>query len=87
MNKFNNNFTLNTQSLNKFIYSNLKYYNQIPNLRLKNNILESDINSFFQTNLFDFLTEEQELYDYYDKLFNNKQYIPKNDEKEEILYG
>ena len=87
MNKFNNNFTLNTQSLNKFIYSNLKYCNQIPNLRLKNNILESDINSFFQTNLFDFLTEEQELYDYYDKLFNNKQYIPKNDENEEILYG
>ena len=87
MNKFNNEFTLKTQSLNKFIYSKLKYCNKIPNLRLKNNILESDINSFFQTNLFDFLSEEQELYDYYDKLFQKKEYIPKKDENDEIFYG
>lgn len=87
MSKFNNELTLDMQSLNKFIYSNLKYCNKISNLRLKNNILESELNSFFQTNLFDILSEEQKLYDYYDELFQNKQYIPKKDENDEILYG
>lgn len=85
--KFDNKYTLDCQALNKFIYTNLKYCSKIPNLRLKNNILESDINSFFQTNLFDYLSEEQELYDYFDYLFDNKKYIPKKDENDEILFG
>ena len=89
MSKFNDELTLtlDTQSLNKYIYSNLKYCNKNPNLRLKNNILESELNSFFQTNLFDILSEEKKLYDYYDELFLNKQYIPKKDENDEILYS
>ena len=88
MQKFDNSYTLDSQVLNKFIYSNLKYCSRTPNLRLKNNILESDINSFFQTNLlFDYFSEEQELYDYFDNLFKNKKYIPKKDEDDEILFG
>ena len=88
MHKFNDNkYTLDSQTLNKFIYRNLKYCSKIPNLELKNNILSSDINSFFQTNLFDYLSEEQELYDYFDNLFKNKKYIPKEDEDNEILFG
>ena len=87
MNKFDNIFTLNTQTLNKFIYTNLKYCNKIPNLRLKNDILESDINSFFQTNLFDYLKEEQKIFDYFDNMFKNNKYIPKKDEDDEILFG
>ena len=88
MHKFNDNkYTLDSQTLNKFIYRNLKYCSKIPNLELKNNILSSDINSIFQTNLFDYLSEEQELYDYFDNLFKNKKYIPKEDEDNEILFG
>ena len=37
-------------------------------------------------NLFDILSEEKKLYDYYDELFQNKQYIPKKDEKDQIFY-
>ena len=87
MRKFDNIFMLDTQALNKYIYNNLKFCNKTPNYRVKNNILESDINSFFQTNLFGYLSEEQEIFDYYDNLFKKKQYIPKIDENEEIPFG
>ena len=63
MNKFDINFTLNSQELHKIIYTNLKYCERIPNLNLKNNVLESKINSFFQTNLFEILPKEKKLYD------------------------
>ena len=86
MNKFNINFTLNSQELHKVIYSNLKYCERIPNLKLKNNVLESKINSFFQTNLFEILPKEKKLYDLYDDLFSKKQYIPKKDENNKSLF-
>ena len=47
MDKFDINFTLNSQELHKIIYTNLKYCDRIPNLKLKNKVLESKINSFF----------------------------------------
>ena len=86
MNKFDINFTLNSQELHKVIYSNLKYCERIPNLNLKNNVLESKINSFFQTNLFEILPKEKKLYDLYDDLFSKKQYIPKKDENNKALF-
>ena len=86
MNKFDINFTLNSQELHKVIYSNLKYCERIPNLKLKNNVLESKINSFFQTNLFEILPKEKKLYDLYDDLFSKKQYIPKKDENNKALF-
>ena len=86
MNKFDINFTLNSQELHKVIYSNLKYCERIPNLKLKNNVLESKINSFFQTNLFEILPKEKKLYDLYDDLFSKKQYIPKKDENNKSLF-
>ena len=62
------------------MYTNLKYCNKTPNLELKNGIFENDNNSFFQTTLFHYITEEQEIFDYFDNLFDNKKYIPiKND--------
>ena len=86
MNKFDINFTLNSQELHKIIYTNLKYCERIPNLNLKNNVLESKINSFFQTNLFAILPKEKKLYDLYDDLFSKKQYIPKKDENNKSLF-
>ena len=86
MDKFDINYTLNMQELHKIIYTNLKYCNKIPNLKLKNKILESDINSFFQSNLFDILPKEKKLYDLYDNLFSKKQYIPKKDENGKIFF-
>ena len=69
MDKFDINFTLNSQELHKIIYTNLKYCDRIPNLKLKNKVLESKINSFFQSNLFEVLPKEKELYNLYDDLF------------------
>ena len=77
MDKFDINFTLNSQELHKIIYTNLKYCDRIPNLKLKNKVLESKINSFFQSNLFEVLPKEKELYNLYDDLFAKKNTFPK----------
>ena len=86
-NKFDNGFILDIQALNKCLYTNLKCCENQPSHRLKNNILESDINSFFQTILFEYSSEEQEVYDYYEKMFSQKKYIPRKKEEEESLFG
>ena len=86
MKRFDNSFTNDLQSLNKYIYSNLKYCNNVPNLRNKNNIIENEINSMFQTKLFDYFSEEIKLFKYYDELFEKKQYTPKI-EQNESLFG
>ena len=75
---FNNELTLEFQSFSKDFFSKLKSCPENLNLREKNVILESDLNTEFQTILFDFLYDEQELYSYYDELFEQKKYIPKN---------
>lgn len=77
MKHFNNELTLEFQSLSQIIFSKLKSCQENLNLREKNLILENDINTEFQTILFDFLYDEQELYSYYDELFKQKKYIPK----------
>ena len=78
MKHFNNELTLEFQTLSKIIFSKLKSCEENLNLREKNIILENDINTEFQTILFDYLYDEQELYEYYDRLFEQKKYIPKN---------
>ena len=85
MKRFDNSFANDLQSLNKYIYSNLKYCNNVPNLRNKNKIIENEINSMFQTKLFDYLSEEIKLFKYYDELFERKEYIPKNDQNESLF--
>ena len=87
LDKFDINFTLNSQELHKIIYTNLKNCDKIPNLKLKNNVLESKIFSFFQSNLFEILPKEKKLYDLYDDLFAKKQYIPRKDENNKALFG
>ena len=77
-NHFNNELTLEFQSLSKNIFSKLKSCQENINIRNKNLLLESNINTEFQTLLFDFLYDEQELYSNYDELFEYKKYIPKN---------
>ena len=77
-NHFNNELTLEIQSLSKDIFSKLKSCQENINIRNKNSILENNINTEFQTILFDFLYDEQELYVYYDELFEHKKYKAKN---------
>lgn len=84
MKHFNNELTLEFQSLSQFIFSKLKSCQENLNIREKNLILENDINTEFQTILFDFLYDEQELYAYYDELFKQKKYVPK---KSKIPFG
>ena len=74
---FNTELTLEFQSLSKEVFAKLKSCEEDLNLREKNNILENDINTEFQTLLFDFLYEEQELYYYYDELFEKIKYVSK----------
>ena len=83
---FNINYTLSLQELHKIIYTNLKHCIREQNLNVKNKILERDINSFFQSNLFEILGKEKELYDLYDDLFVKKKYIPKKDNKNKALF-
>ena len=78
MSHFNSQLNLEFQTISKDIFDNLKSIDNMPNLREKNKILENDINTDFQTILFDYVNIEQELYEYYDKLFKNKQYICKD---------
>ena len=75
MNKFPN-FSLEMQNLSKYIYKNLKFCEKPQNLSLKNSIIISDINSFFQTNLYDFLKKKKKSYDY----LNKKKFVAKNEE-------
>ena len=84
---FNINYSLELQELHKIIYTNLKHCIREPNLNLKNKIIESDINSFFQSNLLEILPKEKKLYDLYDNLFANKKYIPKKDERNKAIFG
>ena len=79
MNLFDINFNLDMQELSKIIFQNLQNCEKIPNLKSKNNILETDFLSFFQSSLLDILPKEKNLYDLYDTLFLKKQYIPKKD--------
>ena len=75
---FNNELTLEFQSLSKIIFSKLKSCEENLNLIEKNKILENEINTDFQTVLFEFLYEQQEIYEYYDELFDQKKYVPRN---------
>jgi len=48
----------------------------MPKLRKENVYLESELNSTLQTFLYDFLYDQQELYDYYDDCFYQKEEDP-----------
>ena len=76
---FNHELMSEIQQLNKTVYSNLYQCNNTMELRQKNSILKNEINSLFQNILFDFLYEEQELYEYYDNQFNEQNYHPRNE--------
>lgn len=47
------------------VYGTLKEHFSLPKLRRENHHLENNINTTFQIHLFDFLYEEQDLYEYY----------------------
>jgi hypothetical protein len=78
LNNYNHELLSEIIQLNKLLYSNLYQSNNMTSLRPKNSILKNEINSLFQNTLFDFLYEEQDLYDHYDKTFNNHNYTPRN---------
>ena len=78
LNNYNHELLSEINQLNKLLYSNLYQSNNMTSLRPKNSILKNEVNSLFQNTLFDFLYEEQDLYDHYDKKFNNHNYTPRN---------
>jgi hypothetical protein len=54
------------------LYSSLKEYLPLPRLRKENAVLESELNSSFQTYLFDVLNDQDDLYEFYNyDLFDN----------------
>ena len=79
MNHFNNtDITLDIQNLSKDVFSKLKSCEENMTLRKKNLVLENEINTEFQTLLFDYLYEEQEIYSSYDDIFDQKKYDKKS---------
>ena len=79
MNHFHDvELTLDIQNLSKDIFSKLKSCEENMTLRKKNLILESEINTEFQILLLDYLYEEQEIYSFYDEIFEQKKYGIKN---------
>jgi hypothetical protein len=47
------------------LYSSLKEYIPLPKLRKENLVLENELNSSFQTHLFDLLNDQEDLYEFY----------------------
>ena len=79
MNHFHDvELTLDIQNLSKDIFSKLKSCEENMTLRKKNLILENEINTEFQILLLDYLYEEQEIYSFYDEIFEQKKYGIKN---------
>ena len=79
MNHFNNtDITLDIQNLSKDVFSKLKSCEENMTLRKKNLVLENEINTEFQSLLFDYLYEEQEIYSSYDDIFDQKKYEKKS---------
>ena len=75
---FNHELMSEIQQLNKILYSNLYQCNNTMTLSARNSVLKNKINTLFQNTLYDFLYEEQELYEYYDNKFQNQNYCPRN---------
>ena len=48
----------------------------LPKLRKENLYLESDLNSTLQVHLYDFLYDQQDLYDFYEEVFIDKEEDP-----------
>ena len=82
-----NSLSLDAQSLSKFMYNNLKNCFVTIKIRNKNELLLNKGNSFFQKMLFDYLIDEQELYNEYDDLFKMEKYIPKLDVDNKSLFS
>jgi hypothetical protein len=61
------NFITDLNLIKKEIYSVLKEHFALPLLRKENFQVESEANTYLQTYLYDFLYEQQDLFDYYDE--------------------
>lgn len=59
------------------IYSKLKEFFYLPKLRKENYYLESDLNTHLQTYLFDFIYNQQDLYDHYHETTKNSKIFVK----------
>lgn len=55
--------------LKDMLYDRLKETKSYPKLRMKNTIIETEFNSPLQLYLYDFLYDQQELYEKYDEIF------------------
>ena len=47
------------------LYSSLREYIPLPRLRKENPVFENELNTSFQTHLFDLLNDQEELYEFY----------------------
>lgn len=61
---------INTENL---IYSTLKDFLALPKLRRENFYLENELNSTHQSHNYEFLYDQQDLYDYYNNIFQEKE--------------
>jgi hypothetical protein len=57
------------------LYSTLREYVPLDRLRKENPVLESELNTSFQTHLFDLLNDQDDLYDFYNGEFDSSMVV------------
>lgn len=57
-----------------YIYFNINYLEccSLPKLRKENLYVENDLNTLHQQHMYDFIYDQQDIYDYYDEIFEQK---------------
>ena len=63
------------------VYTTLKEYYMLPKLRKEHLYLENEMNSLLQTHMYDFIYDQQDLYEYYDQFLNTNNKKNKNTKK------
>jgi hypothetical protein len=65
------NFNEDIYNIANELYTALKDYWPLPKLRKENLFVESPLNTIHQQNMYDFLYDQQDIYDYYDEIFES----------------
>jgi len=74
----NLDFNKDVELMQGEIFLTLKEYYMLPKLRKEQLYLENEMNSQLQTYMYDFLYDQQDLYEYYDQFFNTNKTNSKN---------
>ena len=55
------------------VYVKLLEHSSLPELRKENIYVENDLNTIHQQHMYEFIYDQQEIYDYYDEIFEERE--------------